>query len=123
MYASVMGGGMFLFAVVGAWMLFVPHDANPGPTSVDTSVDGTADPSDPTGGATAEDEPSDDVSRDSDRSRTHAVETVRFALYGQVNLAALGWTLLALAVFVAGAIYGYNPSRGTLSRREGAPAG
>ncbi|MBE9636950.1 ABC transporter permease [Salipiger mangrovisoli] len=52
---------------------------------------------------------------------THAVEAIRFALYGQANLAALGWTIAALAVFVALALLGYTPmrqpSRG-LSRRR-----
>jgi ABC-2 type transport system permease protein len=39
---------------------------------------------------------------------THAVEAIRFALYGTVNLAALGWTALALAVFFALAVLGYD---------------
>lgn len=43
---------------------------------------------------------------------THAVETIRFALYGQVNLASLGWTVLAGAVFMALALWGYDPARG-----------
>jgi ABC-2 type transport system permease protein len=43
---------------------------------------------------------------------THAVETIRFALYGQVNLEALGWTVLAGAVFMALALWGYDPARG-----------
>ncbi len=43
---------------------------------------------------------------------THAVEMIRFALYGQVNLPALGWTLLAGAVFMALALWGYDPARG-----------
>jgi ABC-2 type transport system permease protein len=42
---------------------------------------------------------------------THAVETIRFALYGQVNLSALGWTLLSGAVFMALALWGYAPAR------------
>ncbi|WP_299781345.1 ABC transporter permease [uncultured Roseobacter sp.] len=48
---------------------------------------------------------------------THAVELIRFALYVQFNAAALGWTLLAAAVFVAAALWGYNPSRTGMSRR------
>ena len=54
---------------------------------------------------------------------THAVETIRFALYGQVNWEMLGFTTLALAVFVGGAIYGYDPARGMLSRKAGAGGG
>ncbi|MBC7143842.1 MAG: ABC transporter permease [Thioclava marina] len=42
---------------------------------------------------------------------THAVELIRFALYGQLNLAALGWTALAAAVFFATALWGYEPAR------------
>lgn len=50
---------------------------------------------------------------------TQAVELIRFALYMKLNAEALGWTVLALAVFLAGAIYGYNPARGFLARRGG----
>ncbi|OOY14959.1 ABC transporter permease [Thioclava sp. DLFJ4-1] len=42
---------------------------------------------------------------------TQAVELIRFALYGQLNLAALGWTALASLVFFAVAIWGYEPAR------------
>lgn len=48
---------------------------------------------------------------------THAVELIRFALYGQLNVAALVWTLLATLVFMAAAIYSYNPNRTGLARR------
>src|SRR6476659_374325 len=53
---------------------------------------------------------------------THAVELVRFALYGEVN-----WTSLAVVggctvVFMVGAILAYDPSRGLLARR-GEPGG
>jgi len=48
---------------------------------------------------------------------THAVELIRFALYGQLNVTALGWTLLATVVFMAAAIYSYNPNRTGLARR------
>src|SRR4029453_2888431 len=51
---------------------------------------------------------------------THAVELIRFALYGQVN-----WTSLAVVggctiAFMVGAIYAYDPSRGLIRR---GPAG
>ena len=43
---------------------------------------------------------------------THGVELIRFALYATPNLPALGWTLLATAVFTVAALWGYNPARG-----------
>ncbi len=62
---------------------------------------------------------------------THAVELIRFGLYGQIGgplegggidttnlLVVLAYT----AVFLAGAIYAYNPSKGLIARRGG-PAG
>ena len=43
---------------------------------------------------------------------THAVELIRFALYGQLDPwslgATIGWTLL----FLGGALFGYNPAKG-----------
>ncbi len=48
---------------------------------------------------------------------THAVELIRFALYGQFNPMALLWTLLAASIFTALALWGYNPSRSGLARR------
>ncbi|MFK7755237.1 MAG: ABC transporter permease [Sedimentitalea sp.] len=43
---------------------------------------------------------------------THAVEVIRFALYLDVNWPSVGWTLLATAVFVTAAVWGYDPGRG-----------
>ena len=51
---------------------------------------------------------------------TQAVELIRFALYGQVNFEALGWTVLALGVFFALAVRGYDPSRGLIRGKAGA---
>lgn len=48
---------------------------------------------------------------------THAVEMIRFALYGQVNLTSAGWTFLAGAVLIALALWGYDPARGMLRRK------
>lgn len=48
---------------------------------------------------------------------THAVELIRFALYAQFNAPALGWTLLALAIFAAAAIWGYDPARGMQAKK------
>ena len=49
---------------------------------------------------------------------THGVELIRFALYGEFNAAALGWTCLAAVVFMAGALWGYDPARGALRRKS-----
>ncbi len=51
---------------------------------------------------------------------THAVELIRFALYGELNLPALGWTILAFVVFFGGAIWGYDPGRGMVRGKAGA---
>ena len=48
---------------------------------------------------------------------THAVELIRFALYGQFNGGAALYVVASLAVLLALAIYGYNPARGMMSRR------
>jgi len=49
---------------------------------------------------------------------THAVELIRFALYGEFNGPALGWTVLAGVVFIALALWGYDPARG-MKRQKG----
>jgi ABC-2 type transport system permease protein len=51
---------------------------------------------------------------------THAVELIRFALYGEVNPAALGITLATLVAFLGLAIWGYNPAKGMMRRKGGA---
>jgi ABC-2 type transport system permease protein len=51
---------------------------------------------------------------------THAVELIRFALYGQIYWLALAVTLSCAAVFMLGAIIAYDPSRGLMALR-GAP--
>ena len=48
---------------------------------------------------------------------THAVELIRFALYVEVNGMALVWTTLATAVFMALAVWGYDPARGMMTRK------
>lgn len=50
---------------------------------------------------------------------THAVEAIRFALYLQWNGPALLWTALSFAVFLAAALWGYDPARGLTRRRAG----
>jgi ABC-2 type transport system permease protein len=48
---------------------------------------------------------------------THAVELIRFALYVEVNGMALVWTTLATGVFMALAVWGYDPARGMMTRK------
>ncbi|WP_417513257.1 ABC transporter permease [Minwuia sp.] len=53
---------------------------------------------------------------------THVVELIRHALYLQSNGPALGWSVLALALVSAAALYVYSPSRG-LKGGGGPPRG
>ncbi|WP_121629873.1 ABC transporter permease [Tropicibacter alexandrii] len=48
---------------------------------------------------------------------THAVELIRFAAYGQLAPWALLWVVLATAVFLALALWGYDPARGMVRRK------
>jgi ABC-2 type transport system permease protein len=48
---------------------------------------------------------------------TQAVELIRFALYGQFDPVSCAAVLAALFVFMAAAIYGYDPARGLIARR------
>jgi len=50
---------------------------------------------------------------------THAVEMLRFALYGQMSLSSLAYTLLALATFLVLAMFGFSPERGLMQRKAG----
>ncbi|MEP3275928.1 MAG: ABC transporter permease [Stappiaceae bacterium] len=49
---------------------------------------------------------------------TYAVELIRFALYGQWNMTAFLWTLLAAAIFVSLALWGYDPARGMIRKKR-----
>jgi ABC-2 type transport system permease protein len=48
---------------------------------------------------------------------THAVELIRFALYGRINWLALGVTMASGAVFLLLAVRGYDPRRGMTARK------
>jgi len=50
---------------------------------------------------------------------THAVELIRFALYGQMNWEASGWVVLAFAVCMLGALWGYDPARTMFRPKRG----
>ncbi len=49
---------------------------------------------------------------------SQAVEMIRFALYGQLNAQAALYTIAAAAVFLGLAIWGYNPSKGMMVRKQ-----
>ncbi len=48
---------------------------------------------------------------------THAVELIRFALYLEWNPWALLWTVVAGVIFMALALWGYDPARGMIKRK------
>lgn len=50
---------------------------------------------------------------------THAVELVRFSLYGQLNLTSLVVVSAAFAIFFCLAVLGYDPQKGVVARRKG----
>jgi ABC-2 type transport system permease protein len=52
---------------------------------------------------------------------THAVEAVRFALYGQWSPQSLAIVAGCLAAFFTLAAWGYDPQRGMLKRSGGKP--
>lgn len=43
---------------------------------------------------------------------THAVELIRFALYGQFNAISFGVVLISGLIFFMLSVWGYNPQRG-----------
>jgi ABC-2 type transport system permease protein len=52
---------------------------------------------------------------------THAVELIRFALYGQVNLLALSVVVGCTLAFMGAALFAYDPSKGLIGRRGRGP--
>jgi ABC-2 type transport system permease protein len=48
---------------------------------------------------------------------THAVELIRFALYGRVNVEAAAVVIASLILFMSLAVYGYDPARGLIARK------
>ena len=49
---------------------------------------------------------------------TYAVELIRFSFYGQIHWLSLGVVLGFTAIFLAGAIIAYDPSRGLMVRKQ-----
>jgi len=54
---------------------------------------------------------------------TYAVELIRFALHGQFNWTAAAVVAACTMVFLGGAIFAYNPSKGLIARRGGPGGG
>ncbi len=52
---------------------------------------------------------------------THAVELIRYAMYGKFNGLAAGVVAGFLAVFMIAAVWGYDPGRGLIAKRGGPP--
>jgi ABC-2 type transport system permease protein len=52
---------------------------------------------------------------------THAVELIRFAMYGKFNVEAAAVVTGSFVVFMALAVIGYDPGRGLAARRGGPP--
>lgn len=50
---------------------------------------------------------------------TYAVELIRFALYGQVDTISLAMVVGCTIIFLAAAVFAYNPSKGLIARRGG----
>jgi ABC-2 type transport system permease protein len=48
---------------------------------------------------------------------THAVELIRFALYGQIEPTSAVVLIAATAIFLTLAVYGYDPAKGLMARR------
>jgi len=49
---------------------------------------------------------------------THAVELIRFALYGQIDGASLLWTAVAFLVFFAASLRGYDPAKAMILQKK-----
>ncbi|MDX2289396.1 MAG: ABC transporter permease [Hyphomicrobiaceae bacterium] len=54
---------------------------------------------------------------------THAVELIRFAFYGQLDLTSLAVVTGCTVLFLGAAIFAYNPSKGLIARRGGPGGG
>ncbi len=54
---------------------------------------------------------------------TYAVELIRYALYLQINMTAALVTIACTLVFMALAVFAYNPSKGLIARRGGPGGG
>ena len=52
---------------------------------------------------------------------THAVELIRFSMYGKFNALSAVVVAVSLLVFMTAAVWGYDPGRGLIAKRGGPP--
>jgi len=52
---------------------------------------------------------------------THAVELIRFSMYGKFNVVAAAVVAGSLLIFMIAAVWGYDPGRGLIAKRGGPP--
>ena len=52
---------------------------------------------------------------------THAVELIRFSMYGKFNMESAAVVATSLLVFMVAAVWGYDPGRGLIAKRGGPP--
>ena len=52
---------------------------------------------------------------------THAVELIRFSMYGKFNALSAAVVAGSLLVFMTAAVWGYDPGRGLIAKRGGPP--
>ena len=58
--------------------------------------------------------------RDAALDLSHAVELIRFALYGELNALSAAVVAGCVLAFMAAAVVGYDPGRGMMARRAAA---
>jgi ABC-2 type transport system permease protein len=52
---------------------------------------------------------------------THAVELIRYSMYGKFNALSAAVVAASLLVFMTAAVWGYDPGRGLIAKRGGPP--
>ena len=52
---------------------------------------------------------------------THAVELIRFSMYGKFNILSAAVVAASLLIFMTAAVWGYDPGRGLIAKRGGPP--
>ena len=52
---------------------------------------------------------------------THAVELIRFSMYGKFNALSAAVVAVSLLIFMTAAVWGYDPGRGLIAKRGGPP--
>ncbi len=54
---------------------------------------------------------------------SYAIELIRFSLYGKVDVISLLVVVTCTILFLAAAVFAYNPSKGLIARRGGPGGG